>query len=170
MKRILPLILAAAMTLTAGTAALADNVSDALEKAATMTNDELYAKAQEEMAAGAQLNFYSTTSFAEKAAANFMRAYPALDGKVVYAEIDDGESYTILTNTVGSGVKDSGGRGPRASAVSRGTASANCGSSSVVATQSRCGFSSSSKSTSAAANSLPHWYSAVFRCSVKLTE
>ena len=53
MKRILPLILAAAMTLTAGTAALADNVSDALEKAATMTNDELYAKAQEEMAAGA---------------------------------------------------------------------------------------------------------------------
>lgn len=46
------------------------------------------------------------------------------------------------------------GRGPRASAVSRGTASANCGSSSVVATQSRCGFSSSSKSTSAAANSL----------------
>ena len=107
MKRILPLILAAAMTLTAGTAALADNVSDALEKAATMTNDELYAKAQEEMAAGAQLNFYSTTSFAEKAAANFMRAYPALDGKVIYAEIDDGESYTILTNTVGSGVKDS---------------------------------------------------------------
>lgn len=73
MKRILPLILAAAMTLTAGTAALADNVSDALEKAATMTNDELYAKAQEEMAAGAQLNFYSTTSFAEKAAANFMQ-------------------------------------------------------------------------------------------------
>ena len=59
------------------------------------------------MAAGAQLNFYSTTSFAEKAAANFMRAYPALDGKVVYAEIDDGESYTILTNTIGSGVKDS---------------------------------------------------------------
>ena len=107
MKRILPLILAAAMTLTAGTAALADNVSDALEKAATMTNDELYAKAQEEMAAGAQLNFYSTASFAEKAAANFMRAYPALDGKVVYAEIDDGESYTILTNTIGSGVKDS---------------------------------------------------------------
>ena len=107
MKRILPLILAAAMTLTAGTAALADNVSDALEKAATMTNDELYAKAQEEMAAGAQLNFYSTTSFAEKAAANFMRAYPALDDKVIYAEIDDGESYTILTNTIGSGVKDS---------------------------------------------------------------
>ena len=75
MKRILPLILAAAMTLTAGTAALADNVSAALEKAATMTNDELSAK--------------------------------ALDGKVVYAEIDDGESYTILTNTIGSGVKDS---------------------------------------------------------------
>ena len=107
MKRLLPLVLAAAMMLTAGTTALADNVSDALEKASTMTNDELYAKAQEEMAAGAQLNFYSTTSFAEKAAANFMQAYPALDGKVIYAEIDDGESYTILTNTIGSGVKDS---------------------------------------------------------------
>ena len=36
-----------------------------------------------------------------------MQAYPALDGKVIYAEIDDGESYTILTNTIGSGVKDS---------------------------------------------------------------
>lgn len=107
MKRLLPLVLAGAMMLTTGATALADNVSDALEKAATMTNDELYAKAQEEMAAGAQLNFYSTTSFAEKAAANFMQAYPALDGKVIYAEIDDGESYTILTNTIGSGVKDS---------------------------------------------------------------
>ena len=72
MKRLLPLVLAGAMMLTTGATALADNVSDALEKAATMTNDELYAKAQEEMAAGAQLNFYSTTSFAEKAAANFM--------------------------------------------------------------------------------------------------
>ena len=62
MKRLLPLVLAGAMMLTTGATALADNVSDALEKAATMTNDELYAKAQEEMAAGAQLNFYSTTS------------------------------------------------------------------------------------------------------------
>ena len=74
MKRLLPLVLAGAMMLTTGATALADNVSDALEKAATMTNDELYAKAQEEMAAGAQLNFYSSTSFAEKAAANFMQA------------------------------------------------------------------------------------------------
>ena len=66
MKRLLPLVLAGAMMLTTGATALADNVSDALEKAATMTNDELYAKAQEEMAAGAQLNFYSTTSFAPR--------------------------------------------------------------------------------------------------------
>lgn len=51
MKRLLPLVLAGAMMLTTGATALADNVSDALEKAATMTNDELYAKAQEEMAA-----------------------------------------------------------------------------------------------------------------------
>lgn len=48
MKRLLPLVLAGAMMLTTGATALADNVSDALEKAATMTNDELYAKAQEE--------------------------------------------------------------------------------------------------------------------------
>ena len=107
MKRLVPVVLCAAMLLTCSAGALADTVSDALEKARTMTNDELYAKAQEEMAAGAQLNFYSTTSFAEKAASNFMKAYPALDGKVIYAEIDDGESYTILTNTIGSGVKDS---------------------------------------------------------------
>ena len=58
MKRILPLILAAAMTLTAGTAALADNVSDALEKAATMTNDELYAKAERD--AKERLESYKT--------------------------------------------------------------------------------------------------------------
>ena len=63
--------------------------------------------AKAEMAAGAQLNFYSTTSFAEKAAANFMNDYPEFNGKVVYAEIDDKETYTILTNTIGSGVKDS---------------------------------------------------------------
>lgn len=86
-------------------------VQEKLAAAASMTNDELYAKAQEEMAAGAQLNFYSTTSFAEKAAANFMADYPALDGKIIYAEIDDGETYTILSNTIGSGVKDSADMG-----------------------------------------------------------
>lgn len=107
MKRILPLLLVLTMMLSVCAPAHADEVSDALAAAAAMTNEELYAKAQEEMAAGAQLNFYSTTSFAEKAAANFMAAYPALEGKVVYAEIDDVETYTILTNTIGSGVKDS---------------------------------------------------------------
>lgn len=83
------------------------DVQAALAEAEGMTNEELYEKAKEEIAAGAQLNFYSTTSFAEKAAANFMAAYPELDGKVVYAEIDDGETYTILQNTIGSGVADS---------------------------------------------------------------
>lgn len=82
-------------------------VQEKLAAAVSMSNDELYAKAKEEMAAGAQLNFYSTTSFAEKAAENFMSDYPELAGKVVYAEIDDGETYTILTNIIGSGVKDS---------------------------------------------------------------
>lgn len=82
-------------------------VQEKLAAAVSMSNDELYAKAQEEMAAGAKLNFYSTTSFAEKAAANFMSDYPALADKVVYAEIDDGETYTILSNTIGSGVSDS---------------------------------------------------------------
>ena len=106
MKRILALLLCCAMLLTL-TVAGAEDVQGALAAAAGMTNEDLYAKAQEEMAAGAQLNFYSTTSFAEKAAANFMADYPALDGKVVYAEIDDGETYTKLTNQIGSGVKDS---------------------------------------------------------------
>ena len=36
-----------------------------------------------------------------------MEAYPALAEKVIYAEIDDVETYTILTSTIGSGVKDS---------------------------------------------------------------
>ena len=107
MKRILSLVLALALLLGACAIASAETVEEALAAAATMTNEELYEKAKAEMAAGAQLNFYSTTSFAEKAAANFMADYPELDGKVVYAEIDDVETYTILTNTIGSGVKDS---------------------------------------------------------------
>ena len=86
-------------------------VKEKLAAAASMSNAELYEKAKEEIAAGAKLRFYSTTSFAEKAAANFMTDYPALAGKVVYAEIDDGETYTILSNTIGSGVADSADMG-----------------------------------------------------------
>ena len=107
MKRILSLVLALALLLSVCAIASAETVGEALAVAAKMTNEELYEKAKEEAAAGAQLNFYSTTSFAEKAAANFMNDYPELAGKVVYAEIDDVETYTILTNTIGSGVKDS---------------------------------------------------------------
>ena len=107
MKRILSLVLALALLLGACAIANAETVGEALAAAAKMTNEELYEKAKEEAAAGAQLNFYSTTSFAEKAAANFMNDYPEFNGKVVYAEIDDKETYTILTNTIGSGVKDS---------------------------------------------------------------
>ncbi len=107
MKRFLSMLLVLVLALSVCAGAYAESVDEALAAAAKMTNDELYAKAKEEMAAGAQLNFYSTTSFAEKAANNFMAAYPELDGKVVYAEIDDVETYTILTNTIGSGVKDS---------------------------------------------------------------
>ncbi len=107
MKRFLALVLSLLMLCSAMFAASAEGVQDALEAASKMTDEELYAKAKEEIAKGAQLNFYSTTSFAEKAAANFMKAYPELDGKVIYAEIDDGETYTKLTNQIGSGVKDS---------------------------------------------------------------
>lgn len=107
MKRMLSLVLVLALLLGVCAIANAETVDEALAAAAKMTNEELYEKAKAEMAAGAQLNFYSTTSFAEKAAANFMSDYPELDGKVVYAEIDDVETYTILTNTIGSGVKDS---------------------------------------------------------------
>ena len=107
MKRMLSLVLALALLLGVCAIANAETVDEALAAAAKMTNEELYEKAKAEMAAGAQMNFYSTTSFAEKAAANFMNDYPELAGKVVYAEIDDKETYTILTNTIGSGVKDS---------------------------------------------------------------
>ena len=107
MKRMLSLVLVLALLLGVCAIANAETVDEALAAAAKMTNEALYEKAKAEMAAGAQLNFYSTTSFAEKAAANFMSDYPELDGKVVYAEIDDVETYTILTNTIGSGVKDS---------------------------------------------------------------
>lgn len=109
-KTIAWLLLVCMMAVAFSGVAYADGETDvqaALAEAEGMTNEELYEKAKEEIAAGAQLNFYSTTSFAEKAAANFMAAYPELDGKVVYAEIDDGETYTILQNTIGSGVADS---------------------------------------------------------------
>ncbi|MCR4577798.1 MAG: hypothetical protein K5784_07830 [Clostridiales bacterium] len=107
MKRFFALVLSLLMLCSAMFAAGAEGVQDALEAASKMTDEELYAKAKEEIAGGAQLNFYSTTSFAEKAADNFMKAYPELAGKVIYAEIDDGETYTKLTNQIGSGVKDS---------------------------------------------------------------
>ena len=107
MKRILSVLLALVMMFALATQATAEGVQEALEAAASMSNEELYEKAKEEIAAGAQMNFYSTTSFAEKAAANFEEAYPDLAGKVIYAEIDDGETYTKLTNQIGSGVKDS---------------------------------------------------------------
>ncbi len=109
MKRFLSLALALMMVLCLIPAASAESVQEALAAASKMTNEELYAKAKEEMAAGAQLRFYSTTSFAEKAAANFMEAYPELT--LIYNEIDDAETYTILGNTIGSGVKDSADMG-----------------------------------------------------------
>ena len=109
MKRFLSLALALMMVLCLVPAASAESVQDALAAAAKMTNEELYAKAKEEAAAGAQLKFYSTTSFAEKAAENFMAAYPEL--ALVYNEIDDAETYTILGNTIGSGVKDTADMG-----------------------------------------------------------
>lgn len=107
MKRILSILLVLTFALSLATTAFAESVEDALAAASTMTDEELYAKAKAEFAAGAKLNFYSTTSFAEKAAANFMDAYPDFKDKVVYAEIDDGETYSKLTNQIGSGVKDS---------------------------------------------------------------
>lgn len=107
MKRLISLLVVLTMALSFAVSASAEGVQDALLAASTMSNEELYAKAKEEFAAGAQLNFYSTTSFAEKAAANYEEAYPDLAGKVIYAEIDDGETYTKLTNQIGSGVKDS---------------------------------------------------------------
>lgn len=107
MKRLLPLVLAGAMMLTTGR----NRSGRQRERRAGKGRDDDQRRALRQGAGrngrGRALNFYSTTSFAEKAAANFMQAYPALDGKVIYAEIDDGESYTILTNTIGSGVKDS---------------------------------------------------------------
>ena len=106
MKRALSLLIVLILLLTISAAVMAETVEDALKAAVSMSNEELYEKAKEEIAAGAQMNFYSTTSFAEKAASNFMADYPELADKVIYAEIDDGETYTILTSIIGSGVKD----------------------------------------------------------------
>lgn len=109
MKRFLSVMLALVLVLSVVPAAFAESVQDALAAAQTMTNDALYAKAKEEAANGAKLRFYSTTSFAEKAAANFMEAYPEL--ALEYNEIDDAETYTILGNTIGSGVANTADMG-----------------------------------------------------------
>ena len=107
MKRVFSVLVVLMLVLCVSISAMAESVDEALAAAASMSNEELYEKAKAEIAAGAQLNFYSTTSFAEKAASNFMKDFPELADKVVYAEIDDGETYTILTSTIGSGVKNS---------------------------------------------------------------
>jgi len=107
MKRVFSVLVVLMLILCVSISAMAESVDEALTAAASMSNEELYEKAKAEIAAGAQLNFYSTTSFAEKAASNFMKDFPELADKVVYAEIDDGETYTILTSTIGSGVKNS---------------------------------------------------------------
>lgn len=74
-------------------------VKSALEKAASMSNEELYIKAQEEAASGASLKFYSTTSVAAKVSENFARKYP-LAVKPTYHSIEDGETYSILTSEI----------------------------------------------------------------------
>jgi iron(III) transport system substrate-binding protein len=107
MKRFLSILLSLCLLISLSSVASAESVEDALLAASKMSNEELYEKAKAEIAGGAQMNFYSTTSFAEKAAANFEAAYPELAGKIIYAEIDDGETYSKLTNQIGSGVKDS---------------------------------------------------------------
>ena len=76
MKRFLSLLVVMMLVLCVSAAAMAETVEEALQAAASMSNEELYEKAKEEIAAGDQVNFYSTTSFAEKAAANFMNDYP----------------------------------------------------------------------------------------------
>ena len=57
MKRILSVLLALVMMLALAPQASAESVQKALEAASSMSNEELYAKAKEEIAAGAQLNF-----------------------------------------------------------------------------------------------------------------
>ena len=66
MKKSIAALLLAASTLSIGAAAQAADVKGALAAAQSMSMEELYAKAKEEVKAGAVLNFYSTTSFAEK--------------------------------------------------------------------------------------------------------
>ena len=62
MNRVLSILVVMMLVLCISISAMAESVEDALAAAASMSNEELYEKAKEEMAAGAQLNFYSTTS------------------------------------------------------------------------------------------------------------
>ena len=59
MKRVLSLLVVLMLVLSVSAVAMAETVEEALSAAASMSNDELYEKAKEEMAAGGQLNFYS---------------------------------------------------------------------------------------------------------------
>ena len=68
MKRVFSVLVVLMLVLCVSISAMAESVDEALAAAASMSNEELYEKAKAEIAAGAQLNFYSTTSFAEKAA------------------------------------------------------------------------------------------------------
>lgn len=74
-----------------------------LNTATILSDEELYQRAQKEMASGRVLDFYSTTSTAETSAENFMKKYPKLAGKIVYHEIDDAETYDFLSAEIRSG-------------------------------------------------------------------
>ena len=58
MKRALSLLVVLMLVLSISAAAMAETVEEALQAAVSMSNDELYEKAKEEIAAGGQLNFY----------------------------------------------------------------------------------------------------------------
>ena len=80
-------------------------VQSKLNTASVLSNEELYERAQKEIASGSVLDFYSVTSTAESVVENFEKVYPRLAGKLHFHEIDDVETYDVLTTEIQDGDK-----------------------------------------------------------------
>lgn len=79
------------------TAPAKSDVEIALEAASKMSNEELYAKAKEEVGT---MKVYSTTSLCGTAVTKFMEKYPEL--KVEYSSVSETDMFTKLSTEIGS--------------------------------------------------------------------
>ncbi len=73
-----------------------------LVTASVLSEEELYARAKEELK-HSEMHVYSSTTITEDVVENFMKEYPDLAGKVVYNDMDDESEYPRLVKEIENG-------------------------------------------------------------------